>query len=53
MIKFGPAGLGPVSSAEEVLERYKEHGFKICEIAFTYQVYIKKQDAKRIGKKAK
>ena len=53
MIKFGPAGLGPVATAEEVLERYKENGFKICEIAFTYQVYIKKDDAKRIGKKAK
>src|SRR3989338_6862018 len=53
MIKFGPAGLGPVANAEKVLEQYKNLGFKICEIAFTYSVYIKPEDAKRIGKKAK
>ena len=52
-IKFGPAGLGPVKDAEKVLEQYKKFGFKICEIAFTYSVYIKKEDAKRIGEKAK
>ena len=51
-MKLGPAGLGPVATAEEILEKYKEYGFKICEIAFTYSVYIKKDDAKRIGKKA-
>ena len=54
MIKFGPAGLGPVKEAEERLEKYKELGFKVCEIAFTHGPYIKdKEDAKRIGKKAK
>lgn len=54
MIKFGPAGLGSVKTAEEVLERYKEYELKVCEIAFTYSVYIKnKEDAKRIRKKAK
>ncbi|MBI2056636.1 TIM barrel protein [Candidatus Pacearchaeota archaeon] len=52
-IKFGPAGLGSVADAEKVLEQYKNLGFKICEIAFTYSVYIKSEDAKRIGKKAK
>ena len=52
-IKFGPAGLGPVANAEKVLGQYKKFGFKICEIAFTYSVYIKKDDAERIGKKAK
>ncbi len=52
-IKFGPAGLGPVKTAEKVLEQYKKFGFKLCEIAFTYSVYIKKEDAERIGKKAK
>lgn len=52
-IKFGPAGLGSVENAEKVLEKYKKLGFKICEIAFTYSVYIKKEDAARIGKKAK
>lgn len=53
-IKFGPAGLGPVASAEKVLETYYKLGLKACEIAFTYGVYIKnKEDALRIGKKAK
>src|SRR3989338_2141747 len=53
MIKFGPAGLGPVKTAEEVLEQYHKLGLKACEVAFTYQVYIKPDDAARIGKKAK
>lgn len=53
-IKFGPAGLGPVKSAEEVLEHFHSLGLRACEIAFTYGVYIKKkEDAERIGKKAK
>lgn len=54
MIKFGPAGLGPVKTAEAVLESYNSLGLRACEIAFTYSVYIKnKEDAVRIGKKAK
>lgn len=53
MINFGPAGLGPVKTAEKVLKEYKKLGFKNCEIAFTYSTYIKKQEAKIIGKKAK
>jgi deoxyribonuclease IV len=53
-IKFGPAGLGGVKEAEKVLDQYHKKGFKACEIAFTYSVYIKNEDdAKRIGKKAK
>jgi deoxyribonuclease IV len=53
-IKFGPAGLGPVKTAEETLKEYARLGLKACEIAFTYSVYIKKkEDAIRIGKKAK
>ena len=53
-IKFGPAGLGPVKTAEKVLEEYHKKGLRACEIAFTYSVYIKKEeDAIRIGKKAK
>ena len=53
-IKLGPAGLGPASTAEKVLESYHKLGFKVCEIAFTYSVYIKKkEDAERIGRKAK
>jgi len=53
VIKFGPAGLGPSDSAEDVLETYHKLGLRACEIAFTYSVYIKPEDAERIGKKAK
>jgi|SRR3989344_2757585 len=53
MIKFGPAGLGPVKTAEAVLENYAKLGLKACEIAFTYSIYIKAEEAVRIGKKAK
>ncbi len=53
-IKLGPAGLGPVKTAEQVLEEYHKKGFRAVEVAFTYSVYIKdKEDAARIGKKAK
>jgi deoxyribonuclease IV len=53
-IKFGPAGLGPVKSAEETIKDLSESGLKACEIAFTYGVYIKNaEDAIMIGKKAK
>jgi len=52
-IKFGPAGLGPVKTAEEILEKYNKLGLKACEVAFTYSVYIKPDDAVRIGKKAR
>ncbi len=53
-IKIGPARLGPVKTAEKVLEEYAHRGIKACEIAFTYGVYIKnKEDAVKIGKKAK
>jgi len=52
-IKFGPAGLGPTDSAIKTLEEYHKAGLKACEIAFTYQVYIKPEDARVIGKKAK
>lgn len=52
-INFGPAGLGGVKTAFAVLEQYHKLGLKACEIAFTYSVYIKAQDAKKIGAKAK
>lgn len=51
-IKFGPAGLGSAKTAVEVLENYHKLGLKACEIAFTYSIYIKPEDAKIIGKKA-
>lgn len=53
MITIGPSGLGGVKEAIENLSKYAELGFKACEIAFTYSVYIDKQDAIIIGKKAK
>lgn len=52
-IRFGPAGLGPVKTASEVLKKYHGLGLRACEIAFTYGVYIKPADAEVIGKKAK
>ena len=52
-IRFGPAGIGPASTALEVLETYHKLGLRACEIAFTYNVYIKPEDAEKIGKKAK
>lgn len=53
-IKFGPAGLGPVKTALDILEKYHRLGLKACELAFTYSVYIRDdKDAEAIGKKAK
>jgi len=52
MIKFGPAGLGPVKTAEKTLEEYSKMGFKACEIAFTYGIYIKKDEDMAAIKKA-
>ncbi|MEM3405925.1 MAG: TIM barrel protein [Candidatus Pacearchaeota archaeon] len=53
-IRFGPAGLGSVKEAISNLEEYNKAGIKACEIAFTYGVYIKKEeDAIEIGKAAK
>jgi deoxyribonuclease IV len=53
-IKIGPAGLGGVKDAEKNLEEFYRLGFRACEVAFTYGVYIKKdEDAIRIGKRAK
>jgi len=52
-IKFGPAGLGPVATAEKVLAHYHKLGLKCCEIAFTYSIYIKPEEAKSLGERAK
>lgn len=43
-VKFGPAGLGSVKDAVSNLKRYSELGINVCEIPFTYQVYIKKKE---------
>lgn len=52
-IRFGPAGLGGVKEAIQNLEKYHKLGIKACEIAFTYGVYIEKEDAIKIGEYAK
>jgi deoxyribonuclease-4 len=52
-IVFGPSGLGPVVTAKDVLSEFKKNNLHACEIAFTYGVYIKEEDAKFIGNKAK
>ncbi|MFA5174419.1 MAG: TIM barrel protein [Candidatus Pacearchaeota archaeon] len=54
IIRFGPAGLGPVKDAIENLRIYSKLGLKACEIAFTYGVYIKnKEDVDAIRNAAK
>jgi len=53
MMRFGPAGLGGVKQAVSNLEKYKKSGLEACEVAFTYSVYIKKQQAIEIGKHVK
>ncbi|MEM4230548.1 MAG: TIM barrel protein [Candidatus Pacearchaeota archaeon] len=53
MIRFGPAGLGGIKEAISNLEMYHKLGFRACEIAFTYGIYIKEKDAVEIGEKAK
>ena len=53
MIRFGPAGLGGAKEAIPNLEDYKKNGISACEIAFTYGVYLKEEDAVEIGKAAK
>lgn len=53
-IKFGPAGLGSVKDAGNILEEHHKKGLRACEVAFTYGVYVKKEeDALEIGKLAK
>jgi deoxyribonuclease IV len=52
-LKIGPSGLGPVKDAIRNLNLFYENKIKACEIAFTYGVYIKKEEAKEIKNKAK
>jgi len=51
-ILFGPSGLGPVKEAVTRLEEYSKLGLKACEIAFTYGIYIKENQAKPIKQAA-
>ena len=52
-IKFGPSGLGSVKNAVSRLEELHDLGLSACEVAFVRQVYIKKDDALVISKRAK
>jgi deoxyribonuclease IV len=52
VIKFGPAGLGPVKDSVKNLEKYHKLGITACEIAFTYGPYIKEEDAPAIKEAA-
>jgi len=54
MIRFGPAGMGGVKEAIWNLESFHKYGLRACEIAFTYGVYIRdEQAAMAIGKRAR
>ncbi|UCD20982.1 MAG: TIM barrel protein [archaeon] len=53
MIKLGPVGIGGAKEALDFLEQYKKAGIFCAEIPFNYQVWLKKEDAEKIGKAAK
>ena len=53
MIRIGPSGIGGKSGAEENLGYLHKNNLTAAEVAFTYSVYLKKEDAIRIGKLAK
>jgi len=54
MIKFGPAGIGPVKDVEKTFESYQKKGIRAAEIPFTYGVFIKKkEDAEKVGNATK
>ena len=52
-ISFGPAGLGGISDAIKNLEYFSKNKLTACEISFTRSIYLKEEDAKEIGEKAK
>ncbi len=51
-ILFGPVGIGSAKDAAKNLEEFYELGIRACEIPFTYQVFIKKQEHMKEIKKA-
>ncbi|PIN77876.1 endonuclease IV [Candidatus Woesearchaeota archaeon CG10_big_fil_rev_8_21_14_0_10_34_12] len=51
-IRFGPAGLGGWKEAISNLNEYHGLGLRACEVAFTYGIYLKKEQAVEIGKVA-
>jgi deoxyribonuclease-4 len=52
-VRFGPSGIGGVKAAVSNLEEFHRLGLRACEVAYTYGVYLKKEDAIIIGKRAK
>lgn len=52
-IRIGPSGVGPVSEIIPNLKKYSELGLTAAEISFTYSIYIKLSDAKKIAEAAK
>jgi deoxyribonuclease IV len=48
MIKLGPAGIGSSKNIEETLEFYKKNNFQLAEVAFVSNIYLKKEEAKKI-----
>ncbi len=52
-ISIGPSGMGGVKEADKNLEEFNKLGFGNSEIDFTYQVYMNKEQAEKIGKIAK
>lgn len=53
-IKIGPSGIGPVKDSVSNLKEFSNLGFEVCEIAFTYGIYIHNdKDAEEIGEHAK
>jgi deoxyribonuclease IV len=53
MIKIGASGIGGKSEAKGNLEYLNKNKLNAAEVAFTYSVYLKKEDAIEIGKLAK
>jgi deoxyribonuclease IV len=52
-IRFGPGGLGPAKEATGNLVDFSKKGINACEVEFVYSVYLKEEEAKKIGKVAK
>lgn len=52
-ILLGPAGLGGVKEATKNLQSFTKLGLNACEVSFTHSVYLKNQDAVKIGEVAK
>ena len=48
MIKIGPAGIGGIKEIETNFEFLNKNNIKAAEIAFTYGIYIKKEQATKI-----